>query len=86
MTPAATEANLAPMSAFDPFALDDLKLVYRALHLQLLKQTDLLDCEFFSELQVFLQDQAKADGVDVGDHGRWDAWLHRKSSGLHVVS
>jgi hypothetical protein len=73
------------MPAFQPFALDDLKLVYRALHTQLLATPELLDCQFVSDLQTHLQTLAKADGVDVGDHGRWDAWLKRPSMGLRIV-
>lgn len=57
------------------YGLEDLKLVYRVLHRHLAEHTDLLDSDFFSELQRHLQQQATAEGVDVGDHGTWDAWL-----------
>ncbi len=86
LTLGAAAATFAAMTPFQPFDLDDLKLVYRTLHTQLLVNMDLLDCGFFSDLQAHLQALAKADGVDVGDHGRWDAWLKRPSTGLKIVS
>jgi hypothetical protein len=59
----------------DHYGLDDLKLIYRVLHRHLAEHTDLLDSDFFSDLQRHLQRQASAEGVDVSDHGAWDAWL-----------
>jgi hypothetical protein len=59
----------------DQFGLDDLKLIYRVLHRHLGQHTELLDSDFFSDLQRHLQRQATAEGVDVADHGAWDAWL-----------
>lgn len=59
----------------DQFSLDDLKLVYRVLHRHLGQHPELLDSDFFSALQRHLQRQATAAGVDVADHGAWDAWL-----------
>ncbi|HKB40548.1 MAG TPA: hypothetical protein VKD72_29250 [Gemmataceae bacterium] len=57
------------------YDLDDLKLIYRVLHRHLTQHTELLDSDFFSDLQRHLHQQATAEGVDVGDHGAWDAWL-----------
>jgi hypothetical protein len=31
-------------------------------------------------LQDYLQGQAKADGVDISDHGAWDVWLGNASA------
>ena len=73
------------MSPFHSFDLDDLKLVYRVLHTQLLSELALLDCEFFSALQTWLQALAREEGVDVGDHSRWDAWLSRSAGTLKIV-
>jgi len=55
--------------------LDELKLVYRALHSGLADHVELMDTDFLIELQAFLQQQAKKDNVDVSDHAAWDAWL-----------
>ena len=53
----------------------DLKLIYRVLHRHLTQHTELLDSDFFTDLQRHLQQQATAEGIDVSDHGAWDAWL-----------
>ena len=59
----------------EQYGLADLKLIYRVLHRHLTQHTELLDSDFFTDLQRHLQQQATADGVDVSDHGAWDAWL-----------
>ena len=56
-------------------SLDDLKLVYRILHRNLNANPDIMDSEFLIELQNFLHEQARADGVDTSIHGDWDNWL-----------
>jgi len=66
------------MSALlDGYALPELKLIYRVLHRHLLEQHELLDSILFHDLQTYLQGRARADGVDLADHGQWDAWLRR---------
>ncbi|QDU62642.1 hypothetical protein Pan216_35090 [Planctomycetes bacterium Pan216] len=55
--------------------LNDLKLVYRALHNGLRKHPELMETAFLSELQDFLHRKAVADGVDTTHHAAWDAWL-----------
>jgi hypothetical protein len=57
------------------YPLDELKLVYRVLHKHLGQNTELMDTRFFYDLQRFLHKKAQADGVDIADHGAWDAWL-----------
>jgi hypothetical protein len=61
--------------ALERYGAEDLKLIYRVLHRHLTQHTDLLDSEFFTDLQRHLHQKAGAEGVDVGDHGAWDAWL-----------
>ncbi len=63
------------MSVLTAFATTDLKLVYRTLHASLLENQDLMDSAFFSELQLWLQTLARVEGIDIADHGQWDAWL-----------
>ena len=55
--------------------LAELRLVYRSLHRQLAHDLELLDCDFLGELQRFLHEAARADGVDTSHHAAWDAWL-----------
>jgi hypothetical protein len=57
------------------YPLTELKLIYRVLHRHLAQHTELLDATFFDDLQRLLQRKAQAEGVDVADHGAWDAWL-----------
>jgi hypothetical protein len=57
------------------FPLSEQKLVYRILHAALMGHPELMDSAFLHDLQRALQRQAHADGVDVADHGAWDAWL-----------
>jgi len=57
------------------YSQDDLKLIYRVLHRHLGQHPELLDSQFFEDLQKQLHKQAGAEGVDVADHGAWDEWL-----------
>ena len=59
----------------EKYPIAELKLIYRVLHRQLAQHTDLLDSHYFHDLQRHLQKQAMRDGVDIADHGAWDAWL-----------
>ena len=59
----------------DTYATHDLKLIYRVLHAHLLEHAELMDSEFFSALQRHLQAAARKEGVELGDHAQWDAWL-----------
>lgn len=60
------------------------KIVYRALHQQLTRLPELMDTQFLYELQSALQKQAQAEGVDVSDHGAWDAWLGNEAAACSV--
>ena len=57
------------------YPLAEQKLVYRVLHRHLTETPELMDSQFLHDLQTQLQKQALAEGVDVADHGAWDAWL-----------
>ena len=57
------------------YPLSERKLVYRVLHESLARHPELMDLLFLDHLQADLQKRAAADGVDVSDHGAWDAWL-----------
>ena len=64
------------MQRFSAFDVDELKLVYRILHKNLLSHMELMDADFVDVLQTWLQYRAGEDGVDVSDHAQWDAWLN----------
>lgn len=63
------------MRSFAHHDLSELKLVYRVLHGHLMEHLELMDTEFLTGLQQWLQTIAGQQGVDVGDHAAWDAWL-----------
>jgi len=63
------------MKSLDNYAPSELKLIYSILHSQILEQPGLMDSDLMHDLQTFLQSAATKDGVDVSDHGAWDAWL-----------
>ncbi len=63
------------MNSTTSYSLDELKLVYRVLHANLMDHIELMDTAFLSDLQRTLQAEARSDGVDVSDHAAWDAWL-----------
>ena len=57
------------------YPLSERKLVYRVLHQHLTEHPELMDCSLLDDLQSRLQTEARAEGVDVTDHGAWDRWL-----------
>jgi hypothetical protein len=59
----------------EKYPIEELKLIYRILHRQLVQHTELLDAQLFEDLQTHLQKRAMFEGIDIGDHGAWDAWL-----------
>ncbi len=54
---------------------EELKLIYRVLHQHLGEHPQLMDTDFLIELQNYLQRRAKAEGIDIADHGAWDRWI-----------
>jgi hypothetical protein len=56
--------------------LNDLKLVYLALHAQLPGNPVLMDSDLLQDLQTHLQATARAAGVDVSHHAQWATWLN----------
>ncbi len=69
------------MNVLARYEVDELKLIYKVLHTQLLQHVELMDAQLVQDLQSHLQALSKADGVDVSDHGQWSAWLARSSHG-----
>jgi hypothetical protein len=63
-------------------ALDhkELKLVYRVLHQHLAEHPEMMDTDFLIELQTYLQRRAKAEKVDISDHGAWDRWIGNENA------
>jgi len=66
------------------YSVNELKLVYRILHKNLATHIELMDADFLSDLQSLLQKKAVVDGIDVGDHGAWDAWLGNETVACQI--
>jgi len=64
------------MKPLDQYDLDELKLVYLSLHAALPDNPLLMDSELLQDLQTYLQQMARAAGVDVSHHGQWANWLN----------
>ena len=64
------------MKNLQDYPLHELKLCYRILHSQIQQHLELMDAALLDDLQRFLQQQARADGVDVSLHAQWSAWLN----------
>jgi hypothetical protein len=73
------------MQRFSTFEIDELKLVYRVLHQNLMGHMELMDAEFLDSLQSWLQYRATQDGVDVSVHAQWEAWLKGQAAPAPTV-
>ncbi len=65
-----------PMKTLAEYDLMELKLIYRLLHSHLQDEIELMDSQLLHELQRYLQDKARADGIDVSVHAQWATWLN----------
>ena len=63
------------MKPLTDYSLDELKLIYRILQQQLAEHSALMDSDLLQDLQRYLQDKAKQDGIDISMHADWAAWL-----------
>ncbi len=64
------------MKNITEYDLEELKLIYRLLHSHLQEEIELMDSVMMHDLQRFLQERARADGVDVSVHAQWATWLN----------
>lgn len=58
-------------------SLDELKCIYQALFSQLRadSEADIDESDLLLDLQVVLQREARAEGVDVSTHSEWSRFL-----------
>ena len=61
--------------AFTNTSLKDWKLVYLVLYKNIGDNPDLMDVEFFSQLQTLLQRHAENQRINPLDHEEWIEWL-----------
>ena len=57
-------------------SLQDWKLVYLVLYKNITDNPDIMDVEFFSQLQRHLQKEAENNNVNPLDHEEWIKWLN----------
>ncbi len=61
---------------FEEYDLKEWKLIYLMLHKSVSNNWDVMDLEFFSDLQKYLQEKVEKIGLDPLDHDTWINWLN----------
>ena len=61
---------------FEEYDLKEWKLIYLTLHKSVSNNWDVMDLEFFNDLQKYLQSKAEKTGLDPLDHDTWTNWLN----------
>jgi len=70
---------------FEQYNLKEWKLIYLTLHKSVLATPELIDMEFFNDLQKYLQSKAEKTGLEPIDHDTWINWLNNaKNCGVSV--
>lgn len=67
------------MRNLSDYEIQDLKLIYQLLHQRLPDDPALMDSELLHDLQTYLQQQARNEGVDVSMHAQWASWLNGRA-------
>jgi hypothetical protein len=63
------------MKTLEAYSINELKLIYHLLHTQIPQHTQLISSDLLQDLQDYLLQQAKNEGIDVAAHKEWDSWL-----------
>ena len=61
---------------FEQYDLKEWKLIYLMLHKSVSNNWNVMDLEFFNDLQKHLQEKAEKIGLDPLDHDTWINWLN----------
>ena len=61
---------------FEKYDLKEWKLIYLTLHKSCSNNWDVMDLEFFNNLQKYLQEKVEKIGLDPLDHDTWINWLN----------
>ena len=70
---------------FEQYNLKEWKLIYLTLHKSVLTTPELIDMEFFNDLQKYLQSKAEKTGLEPIDHDTWINWLNNaKNCGVSI--
>ena len=74
------------MNIFEQYNLKEWKLIYLTLHKSTSNNWDVMDLEFFNDIQKYLQGKAEKIGLDPLDHNTWINWLNNaKDCGRSVA-
>jgi len=68
------------MKTIEQYNLEDLKVIYLLLHENIVTQPALMDSDLLQDLQTYLQQQARQQGIDVSLHAQWSSWLNGGAS------
>jgi hypothetical protein len=69
------EINMA-QETFEEYDLKEWKLIYLMLHKSTSNNWNVMDLEFFNDLQKYLQGKSEKIGLDPLDHDTWINWLN----------
>lgn len=70
---------------FEEYDLKEWKLVYLQLLQNIIIAPDIVDSEFFTDLQQYLQHKAEGIGIEPLHHETWINWLNNaKDCGVSV--
>jgi hypothetical protein len=61
---------------FEEYGIKECKLIYLTLHKSASDNWDIIDLEFFNDLQNYLQSEAEKIGIEPLDHDAWISWLN----------
>jgi len=73
-TPDPTKVTLPRI--FEAYDLQGWKLIYLVLYKTIADNPDLMDVDFFNDLQTYLQRNAENNNVNPLDHEEWIKWLN----------
>lgn len=65
------------MRIFEAYNLQGWKLIYLVLYKTIADNPDLMDVDFFNDLQTYLQRNAENNNVNPLDHEEWIKWLNQ---------
>ena len=61
---------------FEAYNLQGWKLIYLVIYKNISDNPDLMDVDFFNDLQTYLQASAENNNVNPLDHEEWIKWLN----------
>jgi len=63
------------MKNLTEYSIEELKLIYHLLHTQMPQHTQLISSDLLQDLQDYLLQQARNEGIEVAEHKQWNNWL-----------